>query len=216
VPWGSSPVQREPDHSQIWTASSSASDITQSVVIAAIRSPDDVDTSLATYTATLTGTTRIPLIAIPDVVSIQQFELSGPCIGRVELYDAAIGGQILATIQSGTKTVQYQQIRLWPTPAGVYTYAVDGMTSLVDILNYTSYDQNRLPDDFQLILADYARMCEYEYRDDSRLPMAQARYNAKLKNLRDRVMNPADYKPRVGRIRDRSSNLGSYFPPGRF
>jgi hypothetical protein len=62
-------------------------------------------------------------------------------------------------------------------------------------------------------------MREYEYRDDSRFPMAQLRYEQKLKQMRNRLMDPSDYRPRVGRVGVRGNNLdanGVNYPSGRW
>jgi hypothetical protein len=81
-------------------------------------------------------------------------------------------------------------------------------------------DNSLIPADFEYILTDFARIREYEYRDDpSRAQTARAQYEWKLKYLRDRLMNAPDYRPRVGRLIDRSNNLdhdGVNFPAGRW
>jgi hypothetical protein len=152
------------------------------------------------------------------LAGIQTVNLNQTALGTVQFFDVPVPDPLhlehrLLTLNPGTRTVQYVGIRLWPTPAGVYTYHIDGDLSIVDL---SVVGLPILPEDFQFILADYARMREYEYRDDSRFPMAQMRYEQKLKQMRNRIIDPPDFRPRCGSIPDRSSNLSGDFPPGRW
>jgi hypothetical protein len=169
--------------------------------------------------ALVTGTTRVKIGVFDDYRLLQDVQLDQPAqLGSlITVYDAAVGGNIIAQIPQGQTTSRYELIRLWPTPAGTDDYHADGPIILTDLS--TDVPIPVIPSDFQYILTDYARMREYEYRDDSRLPFARVQYEQKLNYLRNRVMNPADYRPRVGRLRDRSNNLdhdGVNFPSGRW
>jgi hypothetical protein len=219
VPLGYGPLGREPDQTGLWVVSNEPADTTQVVTVTGLIAAPIVGlttggTPTGPISATLNGTTRVQVGFHLDYVAVQTLTLNTATAGFVVLFDAAVGGHPLALIQIGQKTVQYVQLRLWPTPAGVYTYQVDG-PMLISELTATS-DIPILPADFQFMLTDYARMREYEYRDDSRAAVARAQFQEKLKYLRDRLIDPPDFRPRVGRIPDRSSNLGSFYPPGRF
>jgi len=218
IPSGLHPVQRDPNQSDIWVQSGSPLDTTQTCTVSLVRNADTIDSETRTLTVTLNGTT--PVHIIDFVASIQQMWLSAPAAGAVGLYDS---GTVLTplhrlnTIQPGSLTVQYLGIRLWPTPAGTYLYNVDGDLSMADLSTANPFPV--IPVDFQLVLADFARMREMEYRSDDRYQFAQARYMEKLKNLRDRICDPPDYKPRVGKLSVRGNNLdanGVNYPSGRW
>jgi hypothetical protein len=217
VPWGYGALRHELSSTgtNLWVASTSAADTTQHAhLVAAFVSGTDIGVGYPD--APLAGLTRVA--CGNAAITIQQFQLDAIAVGFVSLFDAAVGGNTLSTIPPGFLNVQYEQIRLWPTPAGAYAYQVDGPLVVADFGPNSTIETATpvIPADFQYILADYARMREYEYRDDSRFPMAQLRYQEKLKELRNRIMDPPDFRPRVGRVPDRSSNLGSYYPPGRW
>jgi hypothetical protein len=218
IPIGLHPVQRDPDRSSIYVTSVSPLDITQTLTVRTMRNVDNIDTDTHLATVTLAGTT--PVLVDVFVDAIQSLQLSAPCVGSVQLYDSntlLTPEHRLASIQAPNLTVQYLGIRLWPTPSDARIYQLDGTLSIQDLS--TTNTIPLVPEDFQDILADFGRMREYEYRDDSRFAMAQAGYTEKLKSLRDRINFPPDYRPRVGRLHDRSNNLdhnGVAFPSGRW
>lgn len=215
IPVGLHPVQRDPSHTDVWAASDAAADTTQTVTIWGVSQVDALDTSVVHTTGqALQGLT--PVLVATGLIAIQKAIVHPATTGSVSLFDSNVVATAhrLAWIPVGSTTIQYQGIRLWPTPADTREYQVDGELTLTDLV--ASYESSLLPTDFEYILTDYARMREYEYRDDSRAPLAAARYAQKLQQFRNRIMNPPDYRPRVGRFVDRGSNLGPYFPSGRF
>lgn len=218
VPLGYGPLSRDiPVPSPLYVVTTNLL-VTESFDITAIRSGGYQTPFLS---VALSGTTRVQAGTFSDFIAVSRFQLSTNLVtgGPVQLWDAAVGGNLLSSIPPGFPTVQYQQIRLWPTPSDAYQYQIDGtavITELRPVSSSTFNDIPLLPEDFHTILADYARMREYEFRDDSRAALAMAQYQAKLKMMRDRIMDPPDYRPRVGRIPDRTSNLGPWFPTGRW
>jgi hypothetical protein len=212
VPMGLSPVVSDPQITGLWAQEvTTIAPTNRTVTLFGI-----LNSGLAVTrdTVTLVGTTVTRIGSNSDYVAVQQFEVDSNVGGFIRLLDAAVGGRTLGVIAIGEYSSHYQRIRLWPTPSAADQYLIDGSTNLVDLAGTT--DVPLLPLDFQDILTDFARMREMEYRDDSRYAMAKAAYQEKLKYLRERIMNPPDYRPRVGRIPDRSSNLSGYFPPGRW
>jgi hypothetical protein len=221
IPAGFHPVQRQPNHTPVYAVSSNALDTTQVITMDAVLNYDNVDAASYRYTVTLNG--LVPVLVAPSIEAVQRITMTPATTpttgGTVHFYDVAVPDPAhrIGTIPAGQTTMQYLGIRLWPTPSDARLYHVDGNLTLSDMLQ--ANESSLLPVDFQDILTDFARMREYEYRDDSRYAMAVQGYQQKLKYLRDRVMNPADYRPRVGRLVDRANNLdhdGVHFPAGRW
>jgi hypothetical protein len=210
VPWGYLPVLVQPAATPVYAVSSSAADTTQKVYAQFVRSNGDIQ---ATVNATLTGTTRVQLGSLSDIAWILLVNLSATCAGTVSLYDAASNGNVLARVPIGAQSVQYQAIRLWPTPSAVYSYTIDGQAPLTDLTQTT--DVPVLPPDFHKMLTDYARMREYERTDDDRLTTARAAWQDGLTRLRLWTEYPPTYRP-VASSRNMTrrgySPLGSDFP----
>ena len=208
---GTRPVQYDPVSKGLWVVSSAGGDTTQTAALLGARA-GGLPTTL--QTATLNGTTRVAVGSFTDYVSVLQFELSAVAVGAVSLYDAAAAGNQLAVIAIGQKTVTYQALRLWPTPSAAITYNVDGLVNLTDLAQ--TYDAPLVPVDFQYLLLEYGRMREYEFRDDDRLPAVTASYARRLAAFRARVCDPPDFRPVAGRLIDRGSSLGPWYPAGRW
>lgn len=211
---GLAPVFRQPDPtgatgSGVWVVSSNAADTTQTVNFQGVRLSGDINTPIQ---VTLNGTTRAAIGSVTDYIEILSWNLSAGAAGTVSLYDAAVSGNLLARIPIGFKNVQYEIIRLWPTPTAVLAYLVDGQYLIQDLVQDT--DIPMLPPDYHDILADYARMKEYERTGDKRLTVAADLYHTGVKNLRDYVQFPPDWRPIAGSIDNtvRRNNLGSWFP----
>jgi hypothetical protein len=219
VPYGVGPALRLPDRTGLW-ASDRLPLLATPVTITVRGVGGDDYFPFPPASALVTGDTRVKVGNHNDYSLIQDVQLDHAVADEgsaIMLFDAALGGHLLASIVQGQTTVSYTLIRLWPTPSATDQYVADGPIVLADLS--ASVPVPVIPPDFQDILADFARMREYEYRDDSRYAMAQNGYREKLKYLRERICNPPDYRPRVGRLRDRSNNLdhdGVNFPVGRW
>jgi hypothetical protein len=219
VRYGVGPALRTPAGTGLWADTEVPGALTPTLNITVRGAGREEYFPFPPQSALITGLGRVKIGGFNDYRMIQDIQLDQPPqLGTlINVYDAATGGNLIAQIPQGETTSRYELIRLWPTPSGTDTYVADGPVLLADLSATTPIPQ--IPFDFQYILTDYARMREYEYRDDSRVAMAAAGYQQKLKYLRDRVINPPDYRPRVGRLRDRSNNLdhdGVNFPTGRW
>lgn len=109
-------------------------------------------------------------------------------------------------------------IALYPTPSDVRTLALDTEAAPAD-LSADDDEPDWLPSLFHRLLPIGARMKEYEKTDDSRLQTAAAQWAAGVGQLLAHVNNPPDYVLVPGTsARDSvgSSNLGAWFPSGRW
>lgn len=210
VPFGFQAVAVQPSAATgLWAVSTSASDTTQSVKIETVR------TSGVPYSgaATLTGTTRIQVGTSTDHEQVTKFYVSAVGVGDIKLYTASSGGTLLGTIAIGQTFARYYSFALWPTPADVLTYHVDGERPLPEMSNGT--DEPPFPVRFHQLLVDGALMREYSKRDDdTRYQRAGQRYQKRLSDFRYFVTCPPDFLPVSGSNRLSISRLGASFPDG--
>ena len=209
VRMGLQPVHRQPATSGVWVSSSEAAD-TQTVRLVGITATGET----AVQTATLSGTTRVQVGSLTTLTGIIEWNLSAAATGVVTMHNAAVDGDALAVIQIGKTSVQYMMIRLWATPADVYNYSVDVETPLPELTN--GVDVPVVPIDFQSLLTEYGRMREYEYRNDPRWPIAKGMFDQNLRAFKVRLWNSPDYLPVAGTIPNTGSNLGPWYPVGRW
>ena len=199
----------------VWAVSSSASDTGgPTVTIDAIRVGGYPHSPTATA---LTGTTRVQIGALTDYIDVTQFQLSGACVGDISLYDAVSSGNLLAVVPRGQTTSRYWGFILSPTPSTARTYTID-IEHEVQTLT-ASTDEPLLPPRFHRILAMGARMKEYEYlgNQDDKLQQATQAYALAVKELLYAVTCPPEYVAIPGnRLGTFGSNLGPYFPAGRW
>lgn len=210
VRMGLRPVYREPATSGVWVASTSASDTAVTVRLVGTTATGET----AVQTATLSGTSRVQVGALATFTGVSEWNINVAAVGAVTLYDAASSGNALATIQVGKTSVQYLVIRLWPTPAAVYAYAVDMEIPLPELTN--AVDVPVIPEDWHTMLVEYGRMREYEYRGDERWPIAKGMFDQNLKGLKVRLWNSADFLPVAGTMPNVPNNLGAWYPSGRW
>jgi hypothetical protein len=210
VRMGLRPVYQEPATSGVWVASASASDTAITVRLVGTT----VTGETAVQTATLNGTTRVQVGALTTFTGISEWNINTAAVGAVTLYDAAVSGNALSTIQVGKTSVQYLVIRLWPTVQDAYSYVIDIETPLPELTN--AVDVPVIPEDWHTMLVEYGRMLEYEYRGDERWPIAKGMFDQNLKGLKVRLWNSPDFLPVAGVIPNVPNNLGPWYPSGRW
>ena len=218
IPAGLTPVLRQPDQdagSGVWAVSSDAADTTQYVVFQGIRASGSNAASVSTI---LNGTTRVAMGAFTDYVTVRSWTLTASCAGSVTLYDAASSGNILAVIPIGATSVQYQGIRLWPTPAAVLTYRVDGQFSIRPMV--ADSDVPMLPVSYHDMLPVYCRMREYAKQgDNNKMLVSREEWDRWKKSLMSYVSYPADYVAVPGRLSEGRigwNDLGGAYPADWF
>jgi hypothetical protein len=211
IPEGFRTAFRQPPTtgSGIWAVSTSVADTTQTVTIQGTRLSGD---QTAAQTATLTGTSRVAVGSFTDLIQIEAWNVSAVCAGSISLYDAVTSGNELARIPIGRTSVLYETIRLWPTPAGVYTFLIDGLMLIPTLTAAT--DTPIFPESYHDVLADYAKMREYERTGSDRLPVAQQNYLAGAANLRTYIQFPPDFRAIAGSkgARNGWTDLGGWYP----
>ena len=205
---GYHPVVRQPQASGLWLQSTSALD-TQAAGGAGI----DMAGNYVPFGVTMNGTTAVRAVPVA-LQAITAVNLISGANGIVNLLDglATPGPNTLGTIYAGLTTVLYRSARLWPTPSQSTPYTVDTIVPLLMLAGQG--DTPMIPSDFHHVLIEYARLREYERRDDSRAAQAVALYADSIKRLKDRVWNDPDYRPSMRPIgvNGTPSNLGPYFP----
>ena len=209
VPVGLVPVFQQPASTGLWAVSSSASDTTPVVTVTGILADGDIP---AQVQVTLNGTTRAQLGSNTTWSTIMSWSVSAACVGDVSIYDAASSGNLLARIPVGSTSVQYQGIRLWPTPGAVLTYTVDGQFEIPTLVN--DNDVPLVPPSYHDLLSCYARSREYERTEDPRYATAKAEFDEGVNRLRAFVEFPADWHPVTGGTlrATRWNNLNSWCP----
>ena len=210
VPFGFMAVAAQPAAATgLWAVSTSASDTTQTVRVETVR------TGGVTFSGSLSlnGVTRVQLGTATDHEQITKFYLSAVGVGTIEIYDAAAAGNRLGLIPIGQTFSRYSALALWPTPAAVITYYVDGERPLPDMSNGT--DEPPFPPRFHRLLVDGALWYEWNKKDDDRAGAAFARFERGRKQLRYFLTCPPDYLPSRGASVERS-RLGGQYPATRW
>jgi hypothetical protein len=192
----------------IWAVSSAAGDTTQVLTYEGISTNGD---QVSPAQVTLTGVTRVRLGAV-TFHDLLGWNLSAVAVGTVSLYDAAAVGNEIARIAIGQRSVRYDMFRLWPTPAQVLPYVVDGQFKILDLVQ--DADVPMWPESYHDVLCDYGRMKEYERTQDPRLSIASGQFTEGKEKLRQYVEFPDDYTPVASSISNvvRRNNLGGWYP----
>ena len=163
---------------------------------------------IADWTSATPGITRLDDIGGGPIEGTPQPPI-GPPPGLIET------GRILARMPIGRSHVQYQGIRLWPTPSADLTYRVDGQFLIPELVTPT--DVPMLPELYHDMLVCY---CGAGVSTSS-MAMTRAmlefqEWTRWLGNLQVYVDNPPDYRPVMGVLTEdgiRWTNLpGGYFP----
>lgn len=225
IPWayvnyGLRPIYRMPatTGTGIWVASSAAGDVAQSVRMDAVRVGGYDHQAGPTV---LTGTARVQVGARTDYTDITKLYLSAVAVGDVSIFDAAAAGNTLGVIPIGKLFSRYQLIQLYPVPASVITYTIEGQLRIFDLAQ--DVDEPLLPEDFHHLLG----ICAY-YQDmrDVRKQLQAAKLvweddiKPEMNKLLDFLINtpdfiivPQDWRSGPGTL---GSNLGSWYPKGRW
>jgi len=220
VDYGIKPIFRFPVEtgSGIWAASSAAGDTTQTVTMQSFRVDGFTYNPSAT---TLTGTTRVQLGTLATLVDVEKLRLSAACAGDVTFYDAAVAGNILGVIPIGRTTQLFTVLQLYPVPSSAITYLVEGQRRVEDMDN--DIDEPLIPLDFHQILV--LRPLIAELREvKKQLTQASEIERSELIPLEaemaaypivsaDNIIVPEDGRSKA---RIQGSNLGSWFPTGRW
>jgi hypothetical protein len=213
VPIGQQAVAQQPSAAAGMWAASTATDTTPKVFCEAFTTGGYRYSTSVTGTS-LTGTTRVQLGTRTDLTEIVKFYLDSAAAGYVSLYDAAVSGNELARLEPGKTYARYYGLQLYPTPASVVTYYVDYTRTVADLAQAT--DEPLLPEDFHWLLVLGALRREYEKTDNTRWAQAVREEQEGLKALRTWVLYPPDYEATPHRVPMEGSNLGPWFPRGRW
>lgn len=223
TPWayidhGVHAIFRPPASTGIWLASSAAGDTTQAARMDAVRTGGYPFQAGPT---TLTGTSRVQLGSRTDYIDIQKLMLSAVAVGDVSIYDAASSGNVLGVIPIGQQIPRYYVVQPWPVPSSAITYTVACWVAIFDMAQ--DYDEPMIPKDFHDLLGDCARY--EEMRDVKKMrveatALLKEEIEPRQRELTDWLLNNPDYivVPDDGRrgLARIGSNLGSWFPPGRW
>jgi hypothetical protein len=161
----------------------------------------------------MTGVTAVQFGTLSDVIQITKVYLAVAAVGTVTVTQISGAGAVLATIPIGETFARYQSLALWPTPATILTYTVDGERSLPLMVNAT--DEPPFAPRFHKVLVDYALWREFEKTADSRAPEARKNYERGVSHLRYFVTCPPDDLPSRSRRPAGMSRYGAMFPVGR-
>lgn len=189
----------------LWAVSSNAGDV-QNVFVQTVRTGGFPSIPAATV---MTGVARVQIGALTDHIEVTKFYLSTAAVGTVDLFDAAVAGNLLARIPIGQTFARYNGIQLYPTPASVITYNVDYVRTIPDLVNAT--DEPLLPEDFHWVIVEGALIKEWTKIDDSRRAQAMADYKAGVSALKYFVTCLSDDLPRRRRVPMGRNRLGAYF-----
>ncbi len=148
--------------SQLWVASSSASDTTQVLNFEVITASGYTRTG----TVTLTGTTAVTLSsAITDAIEITDLYLTTVGVGIITVYQDVLKTLPLSAIGIGKLREVYQRVALVNTPSAIITYTLQYERDPSALVNDT--DAPLLPPRFHRLLGTGARFREYEYKNDA-------------------------------------------------
>jgi hypothetical protein len=105
------------------------------------------------------------------------------------------------------------RIALWPTPSAILTYTVDYTSQWSDLSSAT--DVPPIPEDFHRLIIYGACIDECLKTDDSRYATYKAEWAQGVADLKYWMHARPSYRPGASRA-SRGSNLGAWFPAGRW
>mgnify|MGYP001569621582 CR=1 FL=1 len=197
-------VNNQPSAASVVTVvSSSAADTTQTVQIIGISSGVEA-------AETLTLNCAVNVVGTTSFTSLRRITKSATTTGRITATTNA-GVVTNVIIPPRRILVEYQPIRLWPVPAGIYTIYVRYIRNPIPMRDAS--DIPDLPDMWHSVLLDLvmAQGHEFLYEFD---PASRKRGMA-AKSMQDLKANQGqkrDYSPVIGRRRFKSLSLGRLGP----
>jgi hypothetical protein len=177
----------------------------------------DADGGFRVLPVTLTGTTPVTVSA--TCVQVFRITNQNTQVGTIILRQIVSGAQIvvLPPVSLGTQTNNLHASRnwvlhLWPTPAGVYTYTVDGSRPRAALVE--PMDEPAIPEDFHTLLVWGACEDEFLKMDDTRRSDYGQRWETDVRALRAFLHQSRGQRY----VRDRNrkagwSPMGSMYPP---
>lgn len=212
IPLSIKQVQVQPaSATALYIKSTAAGDTTQTVRIETVRTGG----YRRQDSAVLSGTAAVQVGTLSDHIEVDKVYLSATAVGTVTLETAAAAGTVLASIAIGQTYQRYRVLQLWPIPSAVVTYNVDYTREVFDMSQ--AADEPLLPPDFHYLLSVGARLDEYEHLDDNRRVGLQPEWELGIKRLQHAVINSDDFLVVPGGSpHEEGSNLGSWYPEGRW
>ena len=168
-----------------------------------------------TASVTMTGVTAVSLSTlITTFIEIAKFYLSAVAGGTGTLHEDSGTGPELARIAIGDGAAKYLSFLLYLTPSAVETLSVDITRGIADMANDT--DEPLIPEDFHDLLLDMADLKELVKGDDPDRHTLVERHRVKRRiELREWLFCGGDAED-GGNAIARGSNLGSWYPSGRW
>ena len=168
-----------------------------------------------TASVTMAGTTAVSLhTGITSWIDVRNLQISVPAVGTITLHEDSGAGTELARITIGQTRPRYYGVYLYPTPDAVRSYYVDSRRRTTTLR--ADEDEPPWPEEFHWVLSTYARMRQYEKGNDARFQVAKDDWESGTKALRNQVCFPPGTSVVAGPIEDPGSNLGSWYPRGRW
>lgn len=212
IPLSLTQVAAQPsDASEIFVKSTSASDTNtcyiEGIITGGYR---------RTASVTMTGATAVSLSAsITNFIQIDKFYLSAVAVGIVTLHEDSGSGTELARIAIGDGYAKYRSFLLYPTPSAVRTLYADITRGIADMSNDT--DEPLLDEDFHDLLLDMADLKELTKGDDpDRHRIVEAHRVKRRNELREWLFTGGDPGDDVHESGNGGSNLGAWYPAGRW
>jgi len=222
VPWGYVQVlvQPGPTTPMVFAASDNPADTTFAIMLTGVSAAGDTVVLPGTVPLNPTDATlRVPVSAVQTIIAWSVVPSAAGTLpaGAISLWSAATGGVCLARTPRGATAVQYQAIRLWPTPSDARTYLCTGEFQIP--LLAADGDVPLVPPSYHDMLGIYARMRQYRKEGDTtRYALEQAEWETWLGRLRAFVQYPPDYFPVAGSLSEGVgfSDLGPGYPNDRW
>lgn len=198
------------DASEVFVKSTSSADVSLLTVRGTIDGGYQREASV-----TLTGTTAVSVSSgITSWVGIDDLFLSAAAVGTITLHEDSGSGTELARITCGQTRPRYQGLLLYPTPSEAVAYTVDTRRRTIALVS--DDDEPPWDEDFHWVLSSYARMRQYEKANDARYEVAKTEWEQGTRQLRAQTLFPPGYHPIPTDVKDEGSNLGAWYPRGRW
>lgn len=194
IPYGWSPVLRQPEGTGLWAVSDNAADTTQKFNVQGFSVNGDMTPEV--QSSVLTGTTRVQIGTATDWNILERLDLTAVGVGVIRVYDAAVAGNEIIRLQPGQTSAQYQHIILFETPSSAVDYRFDVCLQLTELSQPN--DIPLLPADFHDMLPLYVRLRDEKRSGaDPRLVWDNAEMKDRVVSLARYVEWPKDYTPVV-------------------